>query len=167
MGLFHVLDGDQPDTALVAVDDQKLLDPVLMQQLTRLFEGHALGGGDHPLGHEFADRLALIGGEAHVPMGQDAGQTTVAGPYNRDPVDPIPLHQGQGLSQGRLGADGDRIDHHAGLEFLDRPNFVGLLLNREAFMHHADTTSLSHGNRQPMLGHGVHRRRHQRDTQFD
>ncbi len=57
--LFHVLDGDQPDAAVLAVHHQKLLDAVLMQQALGLVLADALAHGDElVLGHQLGDALA-------------------------------------------------------------------------------------------------------------
>ena len=72
--LLDVLDRHQPDAAVVLVDHDELLDPVLMQQPPRLVLADALADGDDLARHQFADRLARIVGEAHVAVGEDADQ---------------------------------------------------------------------------------------------
>ncbi len=46
LGLLDVLDGDEALEPAGPVDHQELLDPVLVQQLSRLRGGHSLGDGD-------------------------------------------------------------------------------------------------------------------------
>ena len=63
--------------------------------------------------------------------------------------------------------DGDRVDHHPGLEFLDLADLVGLLLDRHVAVDDADAAGLGHRDRQRAFGHRVHRRRDQRDAELD
>ena len=73
--LFDVLDGDQADAMVVVVDHQQFLDPPLVEDLARLGLGRAdRHGREIVAGHQLADRLPRIFGEAHVAVGQDAGQ---------------------------------------------------------------------------------------------
>ena len=73
--LFHVLDGDQADAAILIVDDQQLLDAVLMQHPLGLVLADALAHRDEVLvRHQLGDLLPGIGGKAHVAVGEDADQ---------------------------------------------------------------------------------------------
>ena len=76
-------------------------------------------------------------------------------------------HQAQRVGQGLVRMDRDRVYDHAGLEFLDLADFGGLLLDRHVAVDDAEPAGLRHGDRQRALGHGVHRRRDQRDAEFD
>ena len=76
-------------------------------------------------------------------------------------------HQPQRVGQGLVRMDRDRVDHHAGLEFLDLADFGGLLVDRHVAVDDAEPAGLRHGDRQRRLGHGVHRRRDQRDAELD
>ena len=72
---LDVLDGDQADAMIVLVDDEQLLDPPLVQDPPRLL----LAGADRHrreivAGHQLADRLARIFGEADVAVGEDAAR---------------------------------------------------------------------------------------------
>ena len=128
LGLFDVLDGDQADAAIGVVDHQQLLDAVLVQQALGLGALDAVLHRDQPvLGHQLAHRLALIAGEAHVAVGQDADQLAAAALDHRKAGDLVLLHQAEGVGQGLVGMDGERVHHHAGFEFLDLADFVGLL----------------------------------------
>ena len=68
------------------------------------------------------------------------------------------LHQGQRLRQRRARIDGERIDHHAGLELLDLTDLRGLLLRLEIAVNDAKPPGLRHGDRHLGLGHSVHGR---------
>jgi len=71
--LFHVLDGDQTDAAILIIHHQQLLDAVLMQQALGFVLADALAHGDElVLGHQLGHALSWIGGKAHVAVGQDA-----------------------------------------------------------------------------------------------
>ena len=73
--LFHVLDGDQPDAAILVVDDEQLLDAMLVQQPLRLVLADALAHRDEILmRHQLGDFLLGIGGKPHVAVGEDADQ---------------------------------------------------------------------------------------------
>ena len=57
------------------------------------------------------------------------------------------LHQRQRVGERRAGMDGERIDHHAGLEFLDLAHLGGLLVRLEVAVDDADAAGLRHGDR--------------------
>ena len=62
------------------------------------------------------------------------------------------------------GENGDRIDHHAALEPLDLADFLGLVGGLEVAVDDADAAGLRHGDSEPGLGDGVHRRGHDRQV---
>jgi hypothetical protein len=168
LGFFDILDRDQADAAVVLVDHQQLLDPVLVQQALGLVPlGPFLHRDQVVSGHELADRLAAVLGEAHVAVGQDANQRPGAALDHRNAGDAVALHQGQRIGQGLVGIDGDRVHHHAAFELLDLAHLVGLLLDREVLVDHAHAAGLGHGDGEPAIGHGIHGRGEQRDAQLD
>jgi hypothetical protein len=75
---------------------------------------------------------------------------------HRDAGDAVLLHQRERVGERRVGADGDRVDHHAGFELLDLPHLLGLLVRLEVAVDDADAAGLRHGDGQPRLGDGVH-----------
>ena len=96
---------------------------MLMQQPLGLVLADALAHRDQPvLGHQFGDRLAHVGGEAHVAVGQDADQlaglAVAAALHHRNAGDVVLLHQRERVGERRVGMDGERVHHHAGFEFL-------------------------------------------------
>ena len=171
--LLDVLDGDQPDAAILVVDHQELLDAVLVQQpLGLVLADAALAHGDQPLlGHQLGHLLARVGGEAHVAVGEDAdelaGAAVAAALDHRDAGDAVDLHQGERVGERGAGVDGHGIDHHAGLELLDLAHLGGLLLGLEIAVEHAQAAGLRHGDRHLGLGHGVHGRGDDRDVERD
>ena len=130
--LFDVLDGDQADAAILVVHHQQLLDAVLMQQALGFVLADALAHGDElVLGHQLGHALARIGGKAHVAVGENADQLAgfaVAAAFDhRNAGNPVVLHQVERLLQRRAGLDGERVHHHAGLEFLHLADLGRLL----------------------------------------
>ena len=63
--------------------------------------------------------------------------------------------------------DGERVHHHAGLEFLDAADLGGLLGGVEVLVDDAHAAVLGHGDGHRGLGDGVHRRGDQRDVERD
>jgi hypothetical protein len=118
-------------------------------------------------GHQLADRLPRVLGEADVAVGQDADQRTALALDHGDARDVPALHQGERVGQRLVGMDGHRVDHHAALELLDLADLVGLGRDVQVLVDHAHAAGLGHGDRQAPLGHRVHGRREQRDAELD
>ena len=76
-------------------------------------------------------------------------------------------HQGQRVGERRVGMNGDRVDHHAGFEFLDLAHLGGLHRGLEIAVNDADAAGLRHGDRHVRFGHGVHRRSDDRNIERD
>ena len=141
--LLDVLHRDQADAAILVVDHQQLLDPVLVQEALGLVLADALAHGDEPLlGHQLGHLLARVGGEAHVAVGEDAdelaGAAVAAALHHRDAGDAVVLHQCQRIGERGVGIDGHRVDHHAGFELLDLADLRGLLLGLEIAVDDAE-----------------------------
>ena len=170
--LLDVLDRDQADAAVLVVDHQELLDAVLVQQALGLLLADALAHRDQlVLGHQLGDRLARVGGEAHVAVGEDAdelaGLAVAAALHHRDAGDAVRLHQLERVGERRVGLDGERVHHHAGFEFLHLPHLRGLLVRLQVAVDDADAAGLRHGDRHLGLGHRVHGRGDDRDVERD
>ena len=172
--LLDVLDGDQADAIAGGIDDQQLLDAVLVQQALGFVLVDVLLHGDQVVArHQLIDVLRRIGGEAHVAVGQDADQPAgllAAGAAvldHRNAGNAMRPHQRAGIGQRRFGTDGHRVDDHAGFEFLDLADLLGLLGRREIAVDDADAAGLRHGDGQPRFGHRIHRRRQDRRVQLD
>ena len=71
------------------------------------------------------------------------------------------------LLERRLRADRDRVGDDAGLGPLHQVDLVGLVLDRQVAVQHADAALAGHRDRHPRLGDGVHGARHQRHPQAD
>ena len=154
--LFDVLDGHQPDTAVIAIDHQQLFDPPLMEQPPRLFLADA---GLHRrqifVSHQLGDRLMGVFGKAHVAVRVDADQPPARLGHG-DAADLVAIHQRLSIGQRRIRRDRDRIDHHAAFIPLDLANRVALFQHGHVAMKHADPAQLRHDDRHVGLGHRVH-----------
>ncbi len=171
-GLFHVLDGDQADAAILIVDHQQLFDAMLVQHPLGLVLADILPHRDEVfVRHQLRNLLPRIGGKAHVAVGEDADELAwrgLAAPgHHGNARYAVRLHQRQRIRERRVGSDGQRIDHHAGFEFLHLPHLGGLALGVEITMDHADAAGLRHGNRHARLGDGVHCGRDDGDVERD
>ncbi len=169
--LFDVLDRHQSDAAELGVDHQQLLDAILVQQAARLVLLHPLAHRDELLGHQLIDRLGGIIGKSHIAIGENAGELagTIVMPAldHRDARNGMAAHQRQGVGQGLVGENGDRIDHHAAFIAFYTADFLGLLFRLQIAVDDADAASLRHGDGQPRLGDSIHGRGHDRQVQLD
>ncbi len=170
--LFHVLDGDQTDAAVLLIDHQQLFDAVLVQHPLRLVLADAFAHGHEVfVRHQLGDFLARIGREPDVAVGENADQLARhalgrTGDH-RNAGKSVIVHQRQRIRQHRVGADGQRIDHHAGFELLDLPHLGGLAIDIEIAVDDADAARLRHRDRHARFGDGVHRRRNDRNIERD
>ena len=133
---------------------------------------HAFAHGDElVLRHQLAHRLAHVGGEAHVAVGENAdelaGALAVRAFDHRNAGDAIALHQRQRIGERRVGRDGHRVHHHAAFEFLHPADLLGLLLDGEVPVDHAHAAGLRHGDGEAGFGHRVHGGGDQRNAEFD
>ena len=86
-------------------------------------------GGEIVPGHQLADRLTGLLGEADVAVGEDSAE--LAGFLDdRDAADAVAPHQLQRLGECLVGRHGDRVDDHAAFEPLHLPNGERLILDR-------------------------------------
>src|SRR5690606_3627756 len=174
LGLFDVLDGDQANAPIVFVDHQQLFDAVTVKEDLGFFLGDAFANRDQVLvRHQLGNRLVRIGGEADVAVGEDAdqfagGAAAAAAIFNhRNTRDAATGHERQRIGQGCIGADGDRVDHHAAFEAFDDTDLFGLLFGSKVLVDHTHAAGLCHGDRHIGLGHGVHRRAQDRQVERD
>ncbi len=141
---------------------------MLVQQTPRLVAADPLLHGDQPAArHQLLDRLRRVRGEADIAIGKDADQPAAALGHNGDAGYPVVGHQLQGIGQGLVRVDGDRVHHHAGLESLDPANLLGLPFDVHVLVNDPDAAHLGHGDRHVALGDGVHGGRDQRNAEFD
>ncbi|TWG89544.1 hypothetical protein L598_000800000080 [Mesorhizobium sp. J18] len=132
-----------------------------------------LHGDEIVVRHQFTHGLAWIGSETDIAIGEDAdkpARVMAAGAAilnDGDAGDAMSAHQRLGVAQGRVGTDGDRIDHHAGFELLDLTDFLGLLGRCEIAVDNADAAGLSHGDGETGFRHRVHCGRKDRHVEVD
>ncbi len=159
--LLDVLDGDEAYAALRIVDHHELFDAVQMQKPAGLFVVHALADCHDLAGHKVGHRLAWIVGEAHIAIGQNAdelrGLAVRPALDHGNARDRRAAHERERIGQRRVGKDGDRINDHPALEPLDLAHLFRLIGGCKIAVDDADSARFRHGDREPRLGHGVHR----------
>jgi hypothetical protein len=169
----YLFDTDKDPPMLAAQQQmQKLtaLNAELMQEAARFVLAHAFFDRDQAiLGHQLRHFLVWICGKPHIAIGENANEltrlVTCAAFNNRHARNAIALHQIQRVRQRLVRIDCERIDHHAAFEFLHGAHFIGLFFRCHIAMKNANPTCLRHGNRKSVLGHRIHRRREDWQTQ--
>src|SRR5205085_1466359 len=84
----------------------------------------------------------------------DADQLLAAGDGHAGDV--VVVHEADGVAEGVVGAEGDRLDYHARLGALDLVYLAGLVLDGHVAVDHADATLAGHSDCHAALGDGVH-----------
>jgi hypothetical protein len=138
-----------------------------VEDLLRLGEGRADGRSNEVAGrHECRDGLVDIVLEAEVAVREDADEHPSV-VRDRDAGDLVTRHQLEGRPHRRVGRQRHRLDDHPRLRPLHLVDLGDLRLDREVAMENADPALARERDRQPRLGHGVHRGRHDRDRKLD
>ena len=126
--LFHVLDGDQPDAAILVVDDEQLLDAMRMQHPLRLVLADALAHRDEEvLMPSISSETFCLGLVANrtsrlVRMPTSFPGTFLAAPVTTGmPEMPWSFISASASDSVASGPNRQRIDHHAGFVLLDLP----------------------------------------------
>src|SRR3990172_4734144 len=166
LDLQDVLDRDEPAEVVFLVDHEQLLDPVLVKDLLRLFEGGPHGNGHQPLlGHHVLDRLLEIRLEPKVAVGQDPHELSFL--RDREPGNPVPLHHLEGLGDLLTGVHRDGVEDHPAFGLFDLVHLLGLLLRRVVPVDDPQPPLPRHRDRGVRPGDRVHRGADQRDVQPD
>ena len=143
--LDDVLVGDQTEQMVVFINDRKLLDLVLLQDVGSFFK-RDLSGGDQVLArHHLADGTVQTALETEVTVGDDTLQAIVA-VNHRDTTNMVLAHQVECVPNGSIDMDGDRVGNHAVFSTFHLTNFGSLLANGHVLMKHANATLLGNGN---------------------
>ena len=143
---------------------------MLVEQPLRLLHRHVLAHGDEVLfGHQLAHALAVVGRETDVAVGENADELArlAVALDHGNARNVVALHQRERVGERRLGPDGQRIDHHAGFEFLHPADLVGLLFRRQIPVDNAHAARLGHRDGEACLRDRIHGRRYQRDAELD
>ena len=117
------------------------------------------------LGHDLGDLEVEPGLEPQIAVGQDADELVPLGHGHAG--DAVLLHDIQGVGDLGVGRDGDGIDDHAALGFLDLVHFLGLHVDGQRLVDEPEPALLGQGDGQLCLGHRVHGRAHERDIEDD
>ncbi len=165
--LLDVLDGDEPAQPALGVDDRKLLDLVAVEDLLGLRQRRADRSGDEVArSHEGGDGLRRVVLEAQVAVGEDADEDlAVVG--DRHAADVEMRHQREGVRDEGVRAERHGLDDHSGLAPLDLVDLGDLRVDRQVALDDADASRAGERDREARLGHGVHRRRHDRYREPD
>jgi hypothetical protein len=163
--LADILEGDQTPQPPLLVDDRKLLDPMVLQDLLRLVERRSHRGGDQVLrGHHLRYRLFGIWIEAEVSVGDDPLQHPLA-VDDRHAADGVFAHERESIADGGVEAEGDRIEDHPALRSFDAAHLFGLALGGHVLVDDSDSPFARQGDRHRGLRHRIHRRRQERRVQ--
>src|ERR1019366_5499476 len=149
------------------VDDDDALELFLVHQRLAFGERGAFAHRDELLAqrHDLFDRRVEPGFEAKVTIGDDADDRLSL--HDRKARYAARFRQLDHLAHRHLGPDGDRIAEHSGLVALDLGDLGRLLLRRQVLVDDADAAFLRQRDGQACFGHGVHRRRNERQVQAD
>ena len=165
LGFFHIFDGDKPDAAIIIINHQKFFDSVLVQETLGLFLIYGFAHGHQIfMRHQLGNLLVGIRGKPHITIGENADKATIFFRY-RHTGNLVLGHQSQCFRQGRIGANGQWIDHHAAFEFFNLAHFAGLFLRRHIAVQNTQPAGLCHGDGKFAFGYRVHSGRYQRNTE--
>lgn len=147
--------GDKAFEVEVLIDDEKFLNAMFLENFFGLIQGGADGNGDEIVfGHDLADELAVIFFESQVAVGENAGEPRA--PRDGQARDAVFRHNLQGLADGDVGRNGDRVDDHAGFGAFHAIDLFGLALEREIAMNDADTALSCDADGEARFGNGIH-----------
>ena len=165
--LLNVLHGDHAAKleALVLVDDEHLLDAVLVQEPEHCVLVRALAHRDEPIlrRHDGRHRRVALRLEPQVAVRHDADEVLALDDGHAGDV--LRARERDDVANRRVGRDRDRVVNDAALELLDLLNLARLILRRHVLVDDADAAFLRERDREPRLGHGVHRGRDDGDVQ--
>ena len=87
----------------VCINHEKLLNPVLMEQLLGRLHLNALADRNQLFGHQFRDRLGWVVGETHIAVRDDTHELAVFARYHGNSGNRFPVHDRQRIGQGLIG----------------------------------------------------------------
>ena len=165
LGFLEVLGRDHAFQHVVVADDEHLFDAMLVQQAQHLLFGRAFADRDEAFlrGHHRGHGRIELRFEAQVAVRHDTDGHAVVD--DGDAGNAHRARQFDDLANGPVRGHGDRVAHHARLEFLDDQDLACLLFHRHVLVNDADAALLGKRDRESRLGHRVHGRRQQRNAQ--
>ena len=158
--VFHLLhdifDGNHPRQAPVVVHHQHLFDAVFVEQFFGLFECGAFGHRHQVFaGHQFANWAGTVGFEAQIAVGHNPHQIAI-GSGDGDARNAVIGHHVEGVAHGAVVVHGNGVGNHAVFRAFDFARHFDLVGNGQVFVDDAHAPFAGHGNRQTVLGDGVH-----------
>ncbi|MPL90530.1 hypothetical protein SDC9_36582 [bioreactor metagenome] len=165
--LLAVLQRQQPGQLALPVGHQKLLDPARLHQVHRLFAvGRLVQDREVVARHHRRDRRAVIGGKAHVAVGDDA-HDLARGIDHGEARDIVARDQRLRIGERLFRGERDRIVDDAAFETLHPADLFGLLRDGEVAVDHPHAARLRQRNGHRCLGHGIHGGGQERNVQPD
>ena len=157
----------RPLQRAVGIDDGQLLDLVAVEDPLASSSVVPTGAVTRPRrGHQRADRLARVVLEAKIAVGQDPDEGA-GGVGDRDAGDAVARHQRERVGDRSVRRQRHRLDDHPRLGALHLVDLGDLVLDREVAVDDPDPAGAGERDRQPRLGDGVHRRRHDGDRELE
>ena len=106
------------------------------------------------LGHDARDGPVELLHEAEIAVGDDSDEALAT--HHRQSRDVVAVHDVERVPNALVGLECDRVDDQARLGAFDLGHLIGLRLNREVLVDEPEAALLGHGDREAVLGHGVH-----------
>ena len=154
--LHDIFDRNHPRQAPVVVHHQHLFDAVFVEQFFGLFERCPFGHRHQVFaGHEFANRAGAVGFEAQIAVGDNPHQIAIGG-GDGDARNAVIGHHVEGIADCAIVLHGDRVGNHAVFGAFDFARHFHLVGNRQVFVDDTHAPFAGHGNRQAVLGDGIH-----------
>ena len=165
---FNIFNRDEALQIALFIDNRKLFDSVVAQDLLCILEGGTDRRGDEViLRHDVFDFLVEIGAghEAQVAVRDDADELAVFA--DRHAGDLVAAHEVIRLAHGVLRRKEERINDNAVLGALDHIDLIGLTLNGHVLVNDADAALTRNGNGHIRFRDGIHSRRHNGGVQLN
>ena len=162
-----ILDGDQSAELAIFIDQRKFFNFVMTKYVLRLFQCGTFRRNDQIVfRHYLADRHVEIIQKTHVSIGNYTNQVSFR-ITDRYAGNAEFVHKFVGFIDKIIRRKRKRIGNNAVLVSLNLVYFFRLPFDRHILVDRACTTFARNGDGEISFGHGIHRRAHQRNIQFD